>query len=652
MRAHIEQRKAGGFCLTTVQEITSQDTYAHKGKVRLNPANYSITNIVNFFKALEAIGKDQSASLADTFVRFVSQEGAIFKIINHGDIPAAKIDCAVNDAIFVKERFDPTKFELAILYQVFIKIGIPASVLGKKSLQKSLRAEYLYFKRGNRRFCPAKIVAAINRGSCAEKDITAIKELVNMGTLRDRGCSCPEWTEEKPEERPCLQDIVVAAEKMRKKHKIKPGRLFPNLVKYLGIYGPPGKEDKVIEALAADMLAYGAEDLRIEPVLHTPLENNGTGFATGNCSAIVQATAQNLPTILLCAHADSWGGPFTYCGYDRDAEKMINLSDNDPLGFDNRNGIAAIIEVLEIIREEHVPHGKIKVLFTIQEEIGLVGATAACKQGFLNDVDVAITFDSPFRSHRPHTNYIQSHVRQSDPVLEEILRASKNLGLHPAVLYIDTHGADSDVFAKEVECTFDFLNGSENIHSPEENMSVRYYVEQIDWLVESIKCLNRLSEFSVGLAQKNDCRKVAEKMLDVSVRNTQIANGKIFTSTALHVEELAQYCRQLIDAQQLVIVKNLNGAIVAFADFWIMDGTTKDNLHPSCQSWHDFTPEKCTRGDLALLPIVDGFEMKGKVSAFLKKMQKNLLSRHPEIKQFFTSGNRKQVNDPAHEIHK
>lgn len=44
------------------------------------------------------------------------------------------------------------------------------------------------------------------------------------------------------------------------------------------------------------------------------------------------------------------------------------------LGSDDKSGIAEIIEALEILREEKIPHGVIEVVVTVCEEVGLLGA--------------------------------------------------------------------------------------------------------------------------------------------------------------------------------------------------------------------------------------------------------------------------------------
>jgi len=44
------------------------------------------------------------------------------------------------------------------------------------------------------------------------------------------------------------------------------------------------------------------------------------------------------------------------------------------LGADDKAGIAEIVEALEVLREQQIPHGPLEVVVTICEEIGLVGA--------------------------------------------------------------------------------------------------------------------------------------------------------------------------------------------------------------------------------------------------------------------------------------
>ena len=43
------------------------------------------------------------------------------------------------------------------------------------------------------------------------------------------------------------------------------------------------------------------------------------------------------------------------------------------LGADDKAGLAAIIEFIHVINEQHLPHGQIQFVLTVGEEIGLEG---------------------------------------------------------------------------------------------------------------------------------------------------------------------------------------------------------------------------------------------------------------------------------------
>jgi len=53
---------------------------------------------------------------------------------------------------------------------------------------------------------------------------------------------------------------------------------------------------------------------------------------------------------------------------------VIRSDGTTVLGGDDKSGVAVIVEVLRALREEGVPHGDLEVVFTICEEVGLLGA--------------------------------------------------------------------------------------------------------------------------------------------------------------------------------------------------------------------------------------------------------------------------------------
>ena len=46
------------------------------------------------------------------------------------------------------------------------------------------------------------------------------------------------------------------------------------------------------------------------------------------------------------------------------------------LGADDKAGLAVMLEVIRVIKEKNIPHGKIEFIITVGEESGLVGAKA------------------------------------------------------------------------------------------------------------------------------------------------------------------------------------------------------------------------------------------------------------------------------------
>jgi tripeptide aminopeptidase len=78
------------------------------------------------------------------------------------------------------------------------------------------------------------------------------------------------------------------------------------------------------------------------------------------------------------------------------------------LGADDRAGIAAIIEMMRIIKENNLPHPPIEIIFNIAEEIGLMGSQfldyskISAKIGFIPDTSNspgAIIYSAPAQKH-------------------------------------------------------------------------------------------------------------------------------------------------------------------------------------------------------------------------------------------------------------
>lgn len=93
---------------------------------------------------------------------------------------------------------------------------------------------------------------------------------------------------------------------------------------------------------------------------------------TGNLIAYFRGNVPGSQPILLSAHMDTVAPGE---GVVPVLEGNILRSDGRTvLGGDDKSGIAIICEVLRVLREGHMPHSDIDVVFTICEEAGLLGA--------------------------------------------------------------------------------------------------------------------------------------------------------------------------------------------------------------------------------------------------------------------------------------
>ncbi|MFJ5760428.1 M20/M25/M40 family metallo-hydrolase [Neobacillus sp. NPDC093182] len=104
---------------------------------------------------------------------------------------------------------------------------------------------------------------------------------------------------------------------------------------------------------------------------------------------LAQKKRGNGPVILLNAHMDTYDRIETGRKLIKDGN--IWCSDKGILGADDRAGIAAILEIAQRLNTTGF-NGTVKFIFTVEEEIGLIGARGI-DEYFLWDVEAAIVID-------------------------------------------------------------------------------------------------------------------------------------------------------------------------------------------------------------------------------------------------------------------
>jgi tripeptide aminopeptidase len=92
----------------------------------------------------------------------------------------------------------------------------------------------------------------------------------------------------------------------------------------------------------------------------------------GNLIARIEGTVSGVAPLLICAHMDTVApGEGVKPIVEGD---IIRTDGTTVLGGDDKSGCAIICETIHQLREQRIPHGPVEAVFTICEEIGLLGA--------------------------------------------------------------------------------------------------------------------------------------------------------------------------------------------------------------------------------------------------------------------------------------
>lgn len=143
-------------------------------------------------------------------------------------------------------------------------------------------------------------------------------------------------------------------------------RLIDTLLTLVQINSESGDERLIADYLVRELSALGIaaeED-------NTQIE---TGYGAGNIIARVQGTVDVEP-ICFMVHMDTVkpGNNVKPSIVD----DYIITDGTTILGADDKAGIASLIEMIRVIKEDKIEHGDIEIIITVGEETGLVGAKA------------------------------------------------------------------------------------------------------------------------------------------------------------------------------------------------------------------------------------------------------------------------------------
>ncbi len=159
-------------------------------------------------------------------------------------------------------------------------------------------------------------------------------------------------------------------------------RLLATFLELVRIDSPTGHEAAVADYVATALRAAGMD-------VTFDVSQPATGSESGNLIAVLDGTASGR-TLLLSAHMDtvepgSGVEPVVADGVVRSAGETV-------LGADDKAGIAAIIESLRRLADSGRPHARVRVVVTVGEEQGLLGAKHLPAEA--TEGDIALVLDA------------------------------------------------------------------------------------------------------------------------------------------------------------------------------------------------------------------------------------------------------------------
>ncbi len=156
--------------------------------------------------------------------------------------------------------------------------------------------------------------------------------------------------------------------------------IFEHLI---GIPSPSRREARVAEWVEGFCHALG----------YAVARDDARAAVAGDCSnLLVRAPGGSGPTLLLCAHLDTVEAGDRPVVWTREGD-IYSATGETILGADDKCGVACLLALLQRMREEAVtPAGEVRVVFTVCEEIELLGALAL-PDAWLDGVDAAYALD-------------------------------------------------------------------------------------------------------------------------------------------------------------------------------------------------------------------------------------------------------------------
>jgi hypothetical protein len=250
-----------------------------------------------------------------------------------------------------------------------------------------------------------------------------------------------------------------------------PIRLLDTFLDLAQTYSPSGQESRVADYVQARLDRIGFETNR-DPV--------------GNLIGILVPNSTTAPNLMFTAHMDC-----IYPGNEAPVKPIFYRSGDmgtdgrNSLGADDKSGIAGILATLEYIVKGRLPHGEIKAVFTVQEEIGWRGIKQI-PGSILNGIHLALAMDPPVRVEKDETGFMAVlHVSPGHPFVKLARSSARRVAGQPLLLYSDDGyvGGDTICISPLGAIVIDFCSGSRYSHTTHEHLRFADLARQTSWMI-------------------------------------------------------------------------------------------------------------------------------------------------------------------------
>jgi len=149
---------------------------------------------------------------------------------------------------------------------------------------------------------------------------------------------------------------------------IQQGRLIAEFMELVQVDSETRSEQEICQVLKRKMLELGFE-------VHEDDSAAITGHGAGNliCNWAATPHMEQAQTVFFTCHMDTVM-PGKGIKPQLDDDGFIRSDGTTILGSDDKAGISAMLEEVQVIRENHIAHGKVQFIITAGEESGLIGA--------------------------------------------------------------------------------------------------------------------------------------------------------------------------------------------------------------------------------------------------------------------------------------